>query len=137
MRVERATNSSFSSNRVSTTLAAGTRTYSDTTVIGGANYYYRVFAYNSVGDSNASNSVSVTPPINAASLYSTYCAACHGANRQGGSSGVAVTSTALSGRSTYRVTNIISSGTGSMPGYSSSMNSTQISALASYLKNTP
>ncbi|MFH1383105.1 MAG: cytochrome c3 family protein [Chloroflexota bacterium] len=76
-----------------------------------------------------------SPPADVAALYTTYCAACHGANLQGGS-GPALTTTALSGRTLTRVTNDIANGVGSMPGYSSSLNSAQISALAAYLKGT-
>ncbi len=44
------------------TLGAGVATYVDNGVIASSNYYYRVRAYNSVGNSNYSNVASVTTP---------------------------------------------------------------------------
>ncbi len=138
MRVERAPSTSFSTGLLQVNLAPGTTSYSDTSVAGSTTYYYRVFAYNSAGDSPASNTASVTTPaaaIDAAALYSANCQSCHGANRQGGSTS-ALTVAALSGRTTAQVTNTITNGTGGMPAYSSTLNSAQISALAAWLKGT-
>lgn len=46
---------------------ANVTSYSDTTAQDGTNYYYRVRAYNSDGDSDASNEVSATTPLPAPS----------------------------------------------------------------------
>ncbi len=76
------------------------------------------------------------PAINAAALYSSNCAVCHGANRQRGI-GPALTTTAMASRSLTQITNAIANGVGSMPGYSKTLTSAQISALAQFLKSTP
>ncbi|MDO8578382.1 MAG: oligosaccharyl transferase, archaeosortase A system-associated, partial [Dehalococcoidales bacterium] len=59
-RIERATNNSFSSGLISIMAPAGSTYYTDVSTEPGTTYYYRVYAYNSVGESVASNSVSVT-----------------------------------------------------------------------------
>ncbi len=59
--VQRATNGTFTANLVSFPLPANTRTFTDTTVVPGTNYRYRVFASNAVGNSGNSGTVSVTP----------------------------------------------------------------------------
>ncbi|MBI4304536.1 MAG: fibronectin type III domain-containing protein [Chloroflexi bacterium] len=135
--IQRATNNTFTAGLTTATVAANAVSYNDTTVAGATTYYYRVYATNSAGNSAASNMASVTtptPPVDATALYSTYCASCHGANRQGTAAGPALTPTALSSRTLSQVTSAIANGVGSMPGYSSTLTSAQISALAQYLK---
>ncbi|MDO8578693.1 MAG: fibronectin type III domain-containing protein, partial [Dehalococcoidales bacterium] len=59
-RIERASNSGFSSGVVSIMAPASSTNYTDVSSEPGTTYYYRVFAYNAVGESGASNSVSIT-----------------------------------------------------------------------------
>jgi fibronectin type 3 domain-containing protein len=60
-KVERATDNGFTQNlTLLATTAANTTTYTDTTVSGGATYFYRVRATNAFGDSPNSNTASVT-----------------------------------------------------------------------------
>jgi mono/diheme cytochrome c family protein len=99
-RVERATNSAFSAGLTAFTVTSNTASHSDTTVAGSTTYYYRVFATSSAGSSTASAVASITTPaqvVDAAAAYSSYCVACHGADRQGGI-GPALTAAALSAR---------------------------------------
>lgn len=51
-RVERALDTAFKTDLVSVILPANSHSYSDTTTVAGVIYYYRVFAFNEVGDSN-------------------------------------------------------------------------------------
>ncbi|MBI4282907.1 MAG: c-type cytochrome [Chloroflexi bacterium] len=137
-RVDRATDDIFTTNLVTVNTAANAVSYSDTTVSGSTTYYYRIYAFNSAGNSAASNKCSVTTPaapIDPAALYSANCASCHGANRQGGSAS-ALTSSALSGRTLSQVTNTIANGTAGMPAFGSTLSSAQISALAQWLKGS-
>ncbi|MBI4187595.1 MAG: c-type cytochrome [Chloroflexi bacterium] len=138
-RIDRATTSNFTTNLVTVNTVIDAVSYSDTTVSGNITYYYRVYAFNSAGNSAASNTASVTTPvvvIDASSLYTSNCAICHGANRQGGSAS-ALTTSALSGVTLAQVTSTITNGIGTMPAYSSSLTSAQISALAQWLKGPP
>jgi hypothetical protein len=61
-RVERASDRYFRNDLVSFSLPADSTTYSDTTVKAGTTYYYRVFAFNKVGDSTASDRLTVIIP---------------------------------------------------------------------------
>jgi mono/diheme cytochrome c family protein len=63
-KVERASNSNFTTGLMTFSIAAGLRAYSDTGLTASTTYYYRVLATNAAGDSSPSNSVSVTtaPP---------------------------------------------------------------------------
>ncbi len=74
------------------------------------------------------------PAIDPASIYATYCAACHGVNRQSGS-GPALTTSALASRTVAQISSDIASGPDEMPAYSSVLSSAQISALAQWLKS--
>lgn len=68
-KVERATNSSFSTGLVLlTTTTSGVTTYTDNTTVGSTAYFYRVRATNASGDSANSNSATVTTPAAAATL---------------------------------------------------------------------
>ncbi len=132
--VQRAANSGFSSAVTSFTTAANAVAYSDTTVAAGTTYYYRVSAGNTAGTSAASNTASVSTPaasINASQLYSTNCASCHGANRQGGG-GPRITASALSGRTESWIVSFLS-------GHNTGRNltSAERTALAQWLKVTP
>ena len=60
--VERAADKSFQTSLVSFTLPVNSTSYTDTTVAAGATYYYRVFAFNKAGNSDASNRIDVTIP---------------------------------------------------------------------------
>ena len=51
-RVERALDTAFKTDLVSIILPANSHSYSDTTTVAGVIYYYRVFAFNKLGDSN-------------------------------------------------------------------------------------
>ncbi len=78
-----------------------------------------------------------TTAPDAAQLYSTDCAVCHGVNREG-NVGPAITSTALSQWNLSQITSIINNGgEGGMPDFSSQLSPAQINALANFLKNTP
>jgi oligosaccharyl transferase (archaeosortase A-associated) len=79
-RIERATNNGFSNGVISIVAPAGSTHYSDISTAPGITYYYRVFAYNSVGESAATNSISVTsgnldttqqPPASPSSVNAT------------------------------------------------------------------
>ena len=136
-RIERATNNVFTVNLTTVNLAANAVNYSDTTVSGSTTYYYRVYAFNAGGTSAASNVASASTPvpaIDAAALYSGSCASCHGAARQGGSA-PALTSTALASRTLAQITATLTTGT--MSGYTSTFSSTQIAAIAQWLKGSP
>ena len=137
-RVERATNSTFTTGLTTFTVAAAsTLSYSDTTASGSTAYYYRVIATNSSGSSSASNTASVTTPaapIDPTALYSTYCASCHGASRQGVGSNPPVTATSLASRSVAQITAALTTGT--MSPYASSFTPAQIDAMATWLKGT-
>jgi mono/diheme cytochrome c family protein len=61
-RIQRATNSGFSSGVTSIDVGAGVTSYSNTGLTASTTYYYRVRAYNSVGNSSYSSAVSVTTP---------------------------------------------------------------------------
>jgi len=67
--------------------------------------------------------------VDAAALYSSNCASCHGANRQGGV-GPALTPASLAGRTVSWLVSFIT-------GHRSGLTSAQVSALADYIKNTP
>ncbi|MBI2831742.1 MAG: c-type cytochrome, partial [Chloroflexi bacterium] len=137
-RIDRAADSTFTTNLVTMTAGANITSYSDSTVVGSTIYYYRVFAYNAAGNSTASNTANVTtpaPPIDPAALYTTSCASCHGASRQGSASGPAVTAGALAGRTLTQITTSLT--TGSMSGYTSGMTSAERAALAEWLKGYP
>jgi len=130
-RIDRATDSAFTAGLVTFTVAANATTYSDTSVTAGTLYYYRVLATGATGNSTASNTASVTTPatVDAAALFATNCARCHGANRQGGA-GPALTTTALAQRTVAWLVNFIS-------GHRSGLIPAQVGALAGFLKNTP
>ncbi len=59
--LQRATNKGFSQNLVTITLGSNTHTYVDTTVTLNTRYYYRVQAFNALGNSAYSNTASVMP----------------------------------------------------------------------------
>ena len=61
MRLQRATNSGFSSNLVTFNLGLVT-SYSDTTVSGTITYYYRVYATQVAATSSASTTATITTP---------------------------------------------------------------------------
>lgn len=77
-----------------------------------------------------------TPAVNATQLYSSFCAGCHGANRQGGI-GPALTPASLAGQSDAEVSGAIARGKGSMPGFGSALTPAQVAALTQFMKNTP
>jgi hypothetical protein len=68
--LERATNSSFTSNLTSLTLGANTTSYSDTTLNANTTYFYRIRAYNTAGYSAYSNTASATTLVKNA-VYAT------------------------------------------------------------------
>jgi hypothetical protein len=61
-RVERSTDPQFRKDKRIFSLPANTVAYSDTTTKPGALYYYRVFAFDSAGDSNSSSVVTLQIP---------------------------------------------------------------------------
>jgi len=60
--IQRSTNASFTANVVSFTVGANVTTYTNTTASANTTYYYRVRAFNAVGNSTYSNNASVTTP---------------------------------------------------------------------------
>jgi hypothetical protein len=58
--VDRASNSSFTSGLVTTTVGANVSSYQATSLAGGKTYYFRVRAFNSSGNSSFSNTASAT-----------------------------------------------------------------------------
>lgn len=60
--VERSTNPQFLKNNKTFTLPANSTTYNDTSTQTGALYYYRVFAFDSAGNSNSSSVVTLQMP---------------------------------------------------------------------------
>ena len=60
--IDRASNSSFTSGLVTTTVGANVTTYQATNLSGGKTYYFRVRAFNASGDSSFSNTASATTP---------------------------------------------------------------------------
>jgi mono/diheme cytochrome c family protein len=132
-RLERATDAGFSTGFSSFTAAANTMGYSDTTVSGGNTYYYRIFATSAAGSSPASNTSAATTPaavVDAAALYSTNCALCHGATRQGGA-GPALNISTLATRTESWIANFLTThNTGQ------SLTTTERPALAQWLKAT-
>jgi mono/diheme cytochrome c family protein len=133
--VQRAADSTFTTGVTSFTVTSNTTSYSDTTVAASTTYYYRVRASNTGGTSAPSNTVTATTPaaaINASQLYSSNCASCHGANRQGSGGRPALTAAALSGRTeSWIVTFMANHNTGR------NLTSAQRTALAQWLKATP
>ena len=63
VRLQRATNNTFTTGLVTLNLAANTRFYTDTTVVGGTLYYYRVNAFNAAGNSAFATLLTVMPVI--------------------------------------------------------------------------
>jgi hypothetical protein len=61
-RVERALDKTFKDSLVSFILPANTTTFSDTTIVPGTSYYYRVYAFSKAGDSDSSARIFVTVP---------------------------------------------------------------------------
>ncbi len=64
-------------------------------------------------------------------VFSSMCAGCHGANGQGGAGGPSLQ---VSTKSTSELQSIIANGSGGMPGYSASLDSSVVSGLASFTK---
>jgi hypothetical protein len=60
--IDRATDSAFTQNLVTQTAAASATSFVDSGLTTGTTYYYRVRAFNAVGDSANSNTASVTTP---------------------------------------------------------------------------
>lgn len=61
-RLERALHTAFNVDLVSVILPADTESYSDTTTVAGVIYYYRIFAFNDVGDSDPSSTFPARMP---------------------------------------------------------------------------
>ncbi len=59
--LQRATNNTFTAGLVTFNLAATTRLYTDTTVVSGTLYYYRVYAFNAAGNSAYANVLTAMP----------------------------------------------------------------------------
>jgi regulation of enolase protein 1 (concanavalin A-like superfamily) len=70
-KVERATNSTFTTGlTLLTTTAANSTSYTDSTAVASTTYYYRVRATNAYGDSGNSNTVPVTTPAASIGIFS-------------------------------------------------------------------
>ena len=84
-----------------------------------------------------SPAITSTPAIDAAALYASKCAACHGANRQG-TTGVApaLNASTIGDDSDSEVAGVINNGkTGtSMPAFKSQLTSDQVNALVKFIK---
>lgn len=62
-RIERATDTGFTTGLTTFTVEASVAAYSDVSVVPATTYYYHVFAFNAAGDSSsATNTVTVTTP---------------------------------------------------------------------------
>ncbi|WP_425803023.1 c-type cytochrome [Desulfitobacterium sp. Sab5] len=81
-----------------------------------------------------------TPPVtnqpaatqaNGSALYTSNCAGCHGAGGAGGS-GPAINTDEWKNNS-GKVQSIVKNGKGSMPGFASSLNDTQVKAIGDYV----
>ncbi|MBI2861022.1 MAG: HYR domain-containing protein [Chloroflexi bacterium] len=81
----------------------------------------------------ATQQVTVQNQINAAGLYATYCAVCHGATRQGGFYG-GLRPQDIAGMSDSELTRVIANGKSGMPGYAGVMTPEEISALVQWLR---
>ena len=60
--IQRSTNAGFTTAIINTTVGPTVTTHIDTAVVKGKKYYYRVRAYNAVGNSAWSNVSNVTAP---------------------------------------------------------------------------
>ncbi|WDZ84392.1 hypothetical protein [Micromonospora cathayae] len=60
--LQRATNATFTTGVATFTLPAGARSYSDTGLVRGRIYYYRILAFNTAGSSAYSNPIAVSTP---------------------------------------------------------------------------
>ena len=85
-----------------------------------------------------------TPPapaaIDAAKLYTTNCAVCHGPNRQGITGlGLPLTPTAVAAKSDDELKNTITNGKANtaMAGFTGRLSAAEIDALVKFIKNTP
>ncbi|MDD5190791.1 MAG: fibronectin type III domain-containing protein [Dehalococcoidales bacterium] len=83
IRVQRATNNTFTTGLSSTTLVPNASSYTDNAVTANSTYYYRVIAFNAAGDATPSNTATITTPsapltIDAAAVFAANCTACHG-----------------------------------------------------------
>lgn len=61
-RIERAADAAFTSGLTTFSTAVNSTTYADSSVAAATSYHYRLFAFNTAGDSAASESVMVTTP---------------------------------------------------------------------------
>ncbi len=115
--------------------APGTFTASVSALTAGTTYHYRAVAVGSTPVYGADQTfTTAAPAFDPATWYATSsCVSCHGANRQGSP---AITSTALANVTVAQIVAKLSPG-GSMASFTSSLNATQISALANWLKITP
>jgi mono/diheme cytochrome c family protein len=68
------------------------------------------------------------PAIDAAAIYATNCAGCHGADGSGGAGPNLITSTLTYGE----ILNVISVGAGFMPGYAGTLSAAELDALSSF-----
>ena len=120
--LQRAADAGFTNGLTSVDLPADTTGYADMSVADGTTYYYRVIAYNGVGDSGPSNTATATTPsaIDAEAIFNTYCVFCHSASK-------------VSGGTVSHITDVINNGKGSMPGYSGTLTPEEIDALAQWL----
>ena len=59
-RIQRATNTGFTAGLTTFTVGTNVKTYTDTTVLTKTKYYYRVLAFNAIGNSAYSNVVNLT-----------------------------------------------------------------------------
>ena len=59
-KIQRATNTGFTKGLTTFTVGANVNTYTDTTVLGKTKYYYRIAAYNAIGDSAYTKVIKLT-----------------------------------------------------------------------------
>ncbi len=73
------------------------------------------------------------PTIDAAQIYASNCAVCHGATRQGGFYG-GLKPKDMAGKSDAKLTDVIANGKDSMPAYSGTLTPEEIAALVQWLR---
>jgi mono/diheme cytochrome c family protein len=120
-KVQRATDSGFTTGLTTLTVGANLTSYSNTGLTASTTYYYRVLATNTAGDSTASNTATImtqAPALNGQTIFNSSCTSCHGLS----------TATGTSRTQAQLISWIPGHNTGS------SLTSAQVAAVAAYIK---